>query len=450
MTTGNISSQMIAFALPIFLSQVFQQLYNTADAFIVGKFLGTEALGAVTSSGTLIFLLTSFFIGTTMGAGIVISRYFGEGNADKVSRAIHTNIAFGLACGVVLTVVGVIFTPTFLRWMNTDEVILPFAVEYFRYYFLGGLALVMYNICRSIMNALGDSKRPLYYLIFSSVLNIVLDVLFVGVIGWGVWSAALATVISQMASVVLCLIYLCKKGNIFTVEFKKIRFHLDMLGEIIKYGLPSGVQNSVIALANVVVQSQINSFGYFATTAYGVHAKVEGFGFLPITSFNMATTTFISQNLGAKQYGRAKKGAKFGILAAVIAAEVVGILTYIFAPHLIGFFDKTPEVIALGVQQSRTVTLFYCLLALSHAIAAVCRGAGKAFVPMFVMLSVWCGIRVAYIALVMHFIGQIEFIYWAYPITWAISSVIYLLYYFCSDWVHGFEHKSLRAIKKVA
>ena len=450
MTTGNISSQMIAFALPIFLSQVFQQLYNTADAFIVGKFLGTEALGAVTSSGTLIFLLTSFFIGTTMGAGIVISRYFGEGNADKVSRAIHTNIAFGLACGVVLTVVGVIFTPTFLRWMNTDEVILPFAIEYFRYYFIGGLALVMYNICRSIMNALGDSKRPLYYLIFSSVLNIVLDVLFVGVIGWGVWSAALATVISQMASVVLCLIYLCKKGNIFTVEFKKIRFHLDMLGEIIKYGLPSGVQNSVIALANVIVQSQINSFGYFATTAYGVHAKVEGFGFLPITSFNMATTTFISQNLGAKQYDRAKKGAKFGILAAVVAAEVVGVLTYIFAPHLIGFFDKTPEVVALGVQQSRTVTLFYCLLALSHAIAAVCRGAGKAFVPMFVMLSVWCGIRVAYIALVMHFIGQIEFIYWAYPITWTISSVIYLIYYFCSDWVHGFEHKSRCALKKVA
>jgi putative MATE family efflux protein len=300
------------------------------------------------------------------------------------------------------------------------------------------------------MNALGDSKRPLYYLIFSSVLNILLDLLFVGGFKWGVWSAALATVISQMASVVLCLIYLCKKGNIFTVEFRKIRFHLDMLGEIIKYGLPSGVQNSVIALANVVVQSQINSFGYFATTAYGVHAKVEGFGFLPITSFNMATTTFISQNLGAKQYDRAKKGARFGILAAIVAAEIVGVLTYIFAPQLIGFFDKTPEVIALGVQQSRTVTLFYCLLALSHAIAAVCRGAGKAFVPMFVMLSVWCGIRVAYIALIMHFIGQIGYIYWAYPLTWAISSVIYLIYYFCSDWIHGFEHKSRRALKKAA
>ena len=448
MTTGNISSQMVAFALPVFLSQLFQQLYNTADAFIVGKFLGTEALGAVTSSGTLIFLLTSFFIGTTMGAGIVISRYFGEGNEDKVSRAIHTNIAFGLACGVFLTVVGVIFTPTLLIWMNTDEVILPYAIEYFRYYFLGGIALVMYNICRSIMNALGDSRRPLYYLIFSSVLNVVLDLVFVGWFKWGVWSAALATVISQVASVVLCLIYLCKKGNIFTVEFKKLKFHLDMLGEIIKYGLPSGVQNSVIALANVIVQSQINSFGYFATTAYGVHAKVEGFGFLPITSFNMATTTFISQNLGAKQYDRAKKGARFGILAAVIAAEIVGILTYIFAPQLIGFFDKTPDVVALGVQQSRTVTLFYCLLALSHAIAAVCRGAGKAFVPMFVMLSVWCGIRVAYIALIMRFIGRIEFIYWAYPITWAISSVIYLIYYTCSDWIHGFEHKSRLLVKK--
>ena len=448
MTKGKISSQMIAFALPIFLSQLFQQLYNTADAFIVGKFLGTEALGAVTSSGTLIFLLTSFFIGTTMGAGIVISRYFGEGNEDKVSRAIHTNIAFGLACGVLLTVVGIVLTPTLLRWMNTDEVILPYAIEYFRYYFIGGIALVMYNICRSIMNALGDSRRPLYYLIFSSVLNVILDLVFVGWFKWGVWAAALATVISQMASVVLCLIYLCKKGHIFTVEFKKIRFHLDMLREIIKYGLPSGVQNSVIALANVIVQSQINSFGYFATTAYGVHAKVEGFGFLPITSFNMATTTFISQNLGAKEYDRAKKGARFGILAAVIAAEIVGILTYIFAPQLIGFFDNTTEVIALGVQQSRTVTLFYCLLALSHAIAAVCRGAGKAFVPMFVMLAVWCGIRVAYIAIVMTFIGKIEFIYWAYPITWAISSVIYIIYYTCSDWIHGFEHKSRLLTRK--
>lgn len=441
MTRGGIYSPIIAFALPILLSQVFQQLYNTADSLIVGHFLGTNALAAVSSSGTLIFLLVSFFNGTAMGAGVVISRYFGANNNENVSKAIHTNIAFGIVSGLFLTVFGVLLTPTFLVWMKTDPEVLPEAIEYFRYYFYGALALVMYNICRGIMNAVGDSKRPLYYLIFSSVLNIVLDVLFVGVFKLGVWSAALATVISQMSSVVLCMIYLCKKGNIFSVELKKLRFHGDMLKEIIQYGLPSGVQNSVIAFANVIVQTQINGFGKFATAAYGTHAKIEGFAFLPMMSFNMATTTFISQNLGAKQYDRAKKGARFGIITAVLLAELVGIAIYFLAPTLVGMFDDNAEVIRLGVQQARTASLFYFLLAFSHAIAAVCRGAGKAFVPMFVMLSIWCAVRITYISIVTYFWGDIGLIYWAYPITWGISSVIYLLYYLFSDWIHGFEHE---------
>ncbi|MCM1538859.1 MAG: MATE family efflux transporter [bacterium] len=439
MTTGNPYSMMIGFALPVLLSQIFQQLYNTADAFIVGRCLGTNALAAVTSSGTLIFLLVSFFMGTAMGAGVVISRYFGAGKEKEVSRAIHTVLAFGIVSGILLTIVGVAFTPTFLKWMQTDPEVMPEAVEYFRYYFLGSLALVMYNVCRSIINALGDSRRPLYYLIFSSLLNIVLDLLFLAVFRWGVWSAAAATVISQMASVVLCMAYLLRKGNLFTVEWRKIRFHRDMLSEIVRYGLPSGVQNSVIAFANVIVQSQINSFGKLAMAAYGTHAKIEGFAFLPITSFNMASTTFISQNLGAKQYERAKKGARFSILAAVLLAEAIGVAYFIFAPQMVGLFDKTDGVIAFGVQQARTVALFYCLLAFSHSIAAVCRGAGKAFVPMCVMLAVWCVIRIAYIIAVMRLTGEIGYIYWAYPLTWAISSVIYLIYYLRSDWVHGFE-----------
>ena len=439
MTQGGIYSNMIYFALPILLSQVFQQLYNTADSLIVGHFLGTDALAAVSSSGTLIFLLVSFFNGTAMGAGVVISRYFGAGNDDNVSRAIHTNIVFGLISGVFLTIIGVAFTPTFLVWMKTDPDVLPEATEYFRYYFLGSIGLVMYNICRGIMNAVGDSKRPLYYLIFSSVLNVILDVLFVGVFGWDVWSAALATVISQIASVVLCMIYLFKKGNVFTVELRKLRIHKDMFKEIIEYGLPSGVQNSVIAFANVIVQTQINGFGKYATAAYGTHAKIEGFGFLPMTSFNMATTTFISQNLGAKQYDRARKGARFGILASVVLAEIIGIIVYLSAPHIIAMFDDNAEVIRLGVQQARTAALFYCLLAFSHAVAAVCRGAGKAFVPMFVMLSIWCALRIAYISVVTHFWNDIGLIYWAYPITWGISSIIYLIYYNCSDWIHGFD-----------
>ena len=442
MTEGSPYKLMCSFALPILLSHVFQQLYNTADAFIVGRFLGTEALAAVSSSGTLIFLMISFFGGMAMGSGVIISRYFGSGDDDKISRAIHTTILLGLFCGLFLTVVGVLFTPTLLVWMNTDPDVLPEAIEYFRYYFLGSIAMVMYNMCNSILNAVGDSKRPLYYLITSSLINIVLDVLFVGVFRWGVWAAAAATVIAQGTSLVLSLSYLMKKGNVFTVEIRKLRIHGDMLREILRYGLPSGVQNSVIALANVVVQSQINSFGKLAMAAYGTHAKIEGFAFLPITSFNMATTTFISQNLGAKQYDRAKQGARFGILAAVILAEIIGVLCYICAPIFIGLFDSNPGVIELGTLQARTVSLFFFLLALSHSIASVCRGAGKAFVPMIVMLVVWCGIRIAYIITVMNIFGEIRYIYWAYPLTWAISSVIYIIYYLCSDWVHGFEKKS--------
>ncbi len=444
LTKGNAYKQILVFALPILLSQLFQQLYNTADSLIVGHYLGTDALAAVSSSGTLIFLLVSFFNGTAMGAGIVISRYFGANDSDKVSRAIHTNIVFGVLCGILLTVVGVVFTPYMLTLMKTDPDVLPGAITYFRYYFMGSLALVMYNICRGIMNALGDSRRPLYYLIISSLLNILLDWLFVAVFRMGVGSAAVATVISQFVSVVLCMIHLCKKGNIYTVEWKKLKISRDMLGEIIRYGLPSGVQNSVIAFANVLVQTQINSFGKFATAAYGTHAKIEGFAFLPIVSFNMATTTFVSQNLGAGLHDRAKKGATFGILLSVVTAQIVGLFTYFHAEMLIAFFDDAPQVIEYGAMQAHTVALFYFLLAFSHAVAAVCRGAGKAFVPMFVMLGVWCALRIAYIELVCHLTDDIRLIYWAYPITWLISSVIYFIYYKCSDWIHGFDKKEKR------
>ncbi len=441
MTKGNVYKQLLTFSLPILLSQLFQQLYNTADSLIVGHYLGTDALAAVSSSGTLIFLLVSFFNGTAMGAGIAISRYFGADDEDKVSRSIHTNIVFGIICGVFLTVVGVVSTPYMLKLMKTDPDVLPGAISYFRYYFLGSLALVMYNICRSIMNALGDSRRPLYYLIVSSLLNIFLDWLFIGVFKLGVGAAAVATVISQFVSVVLCFIHLCKKGNIYTVSLKKLRISKDMLYEIIKYGLPSGVQNSVIAFANVLVQTQINSFGKFATASYGTHAKIEGFAFLPIISFNMATTTFVSQNLGAGMHDRAKKGATFGILLSVITAQVIGILTYFNAEFLISLFDDAPQVIEYGALQAHTVALFYFLLAFSHAVAAVCRGAGKAFVPMFVMLGVWCVLRIIYIEIVCILTDNIQLIYWAYPLTWFISSVIYLIYYKCSDWVHGFDKK---------
>lgn len=439
MTEGSPYKVIVSFAMPIFLSQVFQQLYNTADTFIVGRFLGTEALAAVSSSGTLIFMLISFVMGATMGAGVVISRFFGAGDQESVSKAIHTSVVIGLIASAIMTVVGVLFTPTFLRWMNVDASVMPQAVEYFKYYFWGITTIIMYNVLKGIMNAIGDSRRPLYYLIISSLLNIGLDCLFIGVFRWGVWAAAFATVLSQLASCLLCLGHLLKKGHIYTIDPRQLAINKRALILMLKYGMPSGVQNSVIGLANVIVQSQINSFGMMAMAAFGTHSKIEGFAFLPIMSFTMAITTFVSQNLGAGKEERARKGASFGIIASVALAEIIGVVIYLFAPVLVALFDSTPEVVAYGTTQAHTVALFYGLLALAHAIASVCRGAGKAFVPMTIMLAVWCVLRIAYIYAVMHLFGEIRYIYWAYPLTWGISDVIYLIYYLKSDWVHGFE-----------
>ncbi|MCI8644953.1 MAG: MATE family efflux transporter [Lachnospiraceae bacterium] len=438
MTEGKVKKLILQFAIPIFFSQLFQQLYNTADSLIVGRYLGKGPLAAVSSSGPLIFLLVSFFTGTAAGAGVVISRYFGAKDEERVGRAVHTNVAFGLVAGLVVTVIGVAFTPAILKIMKTDPSVLPDSIAYFRYYFLGVLANVMYNIFTSIMNAVGDSRRPMVYLIFSSVLNILLDLLFIGVFHLGVAWAAIATTISQLVSALLCLKRLLKKGTVYQVSFGKVRFHRDMLQEILKYGLPTGVQNSVIGLANVILQSNINSFGEDAMAGYGSYVKLEGFAFLPITCFSMAMTTFIGQNLGAGQYDRAKEGARFGIVMSLLLAETIGLIMFLFVPSLIKMFNADPEVVRLGTRQGRTEALFYFLLAFSHIIAGICRGAGKSIVPMIIMLSVWCVFRILYITVMMHFVHDIGLIYWAYPLTWGISSVIYLFYYLKSDWVHGY------------
>ncbi|MDE7384227.1 MAG: MATE family efflux transporter [Anaeroplasmataceae bacterium] len=446
MTIGTPWKVIIAFAVPILISNIFQQLYNSVDSLIVGNYLGKEALAAVSSSGNLIFLFTSFFIGTAQGAAVVISKHFGEKNYTDMRRAIHTNIAFGLVASIILTILGVLLTPTILRWMNVDESVLPNSIAYFRNYFIGVTGVILYNIFSGILQAVGNSRVPLYFLIFSSLLNVFLDWLFVGVCHFGVGSAATATSISQLASAILCLVFLMRKGTVYQVVIKEIRFHKDMLKAILHFGVPAGVQNSVIALANVVVQSNINSFGADAMAACGTYSKLEGFAFLPITCFTMAITTFIGQNLGAKEYDRAKRGARFGILTSVLLAELIGVILYFSCPFFISLFIQDSSVIHIGVTQFHTIALFYGLLAFSHCIAAVCRGAGKAIIPMLVMLVVWCGIRVLYITIMMHFfsydnIQNIVYLFWAYPITWLISSIIYFIYYHFSDWIHGFEKK---------
>lgn len=435
MTSGSIFKRMIFFALPLFLGNLFQQLYNTVDSLIVGNFLGSSALAAVSSSGSLIFLLIGFLTGISTGAGVVVSRYFGAEDAGGVHRAVHTTVAFGLAAGVAMTAVGVLLSPQILIWMGTPESVMPESTTYLQIYFSGSLGFVMYNVSVGILQAIGDSRHPLYYLMISSVINLALDALFIGVLHTGVGGAALATVISQAFSAALCLIQLLRTEGSYKLQPSKIRFDAKVLRQIIRIGLPSGVQNSITAFANVIVQSYVNSFGQMAMAGCGAYSKIEGFAFLPITSFTMTLTTFVGQNLGAGQTERTRKGVRFGILAAVSLAELIGIVVFILAPQLIAAFDSTPEVVRFGVEKSRTDALFFCLLAYTHSVAAVLRGAGKAVVPMLTMISSWCVIRVTFLAVSVPLTHAIQMVYVVYPLTWALSSLVLFIYYKRANWM---------------
>ena len=449
LTEGPIWKAMLLFALPVFLGNLFQQFYNAFDSWVVGRFIGDTALAAVSSSGSLIFMMIGFFNGVAMGAGVIIARYYGAKDYTQMRKAIHTDIAFGLSAGALLTVLGVVFTPTILRWMGTPEEVLPQSISYFRYYFCGVIFTVMYNIFVGILHAVGDSKHPLYYLIFSTFVNVVLDLLFVAVFHMGVGSAAMATTISQGVSAILCCIHLLRaKGEPYQLKIKEIGFDWPSFKNIVRFGLPSGIQNSVISFANIVVQSSINSFGAAAMAGCGAYSKMEGFAFLPVTCFTQALSTFVGQNLGARNHQRVRKGVGFGIACSTIMAEFVGIMSYVFAPQMISFFNDSPEVVDFGVRHMSTICLFYCLLAFSHCIAGIMRGAGKATVPMFTMMVCWCLIRVSYIKVALGFANQLETVSWAYPITWSCSSIVFLIYFLKADWIHNFDRLEAKKAKQ--
>ena len=276
---GSVPQKMLLFAVPIFFSNLFQQLYNAADSLIVGKFIGEEALAAVSSSGSLILLLIGFINGVSLGAGVLIARFYGASDRENLERAIHTTVALGLAAGAVLTVAGVILTPQILRLMGTPSNVIGNSILYFRVYFLGSSAVVLYNMGASILQSVGDSRSPMKYLILSSLINIVLDLLFVAGMGYGVASAALATVISQVASAALAFRKLSRTSAPYKIWWRRVRFDLPMLRQVVTLGIPSGVQSSVVSLANVIVQSNINAFGSSAMAGCGAYNKIEGFAF---------------------------------------------------------------------------------------------------------------------------------------------------------------------------
>lgn len=426
LTEGDIKARIVRFALPIFLGQLCQQLYNAVDSIVVGNLIGDQALAAVSSTTSLIFMIIGFFMGLSTGAGIVISRNLGAGDMQRVESSVHTTVAMGLAFSALTTVLGVVLSPLALQLLGTPDDVMPLAVVYLRFYFAGSLGLIMYNAFMGILQASGDSRHPLYYLIFSSALNVVLDLLFVGAFGLGIAGAAVATGLSQLASAGLGLHRLIHKGGMVSVDLRRIRFVRRDLAQILRYGLPTGIQNSVIDFSNLLIQSYINSFGSVAMAGIGAYAKLEGFAMLPINALQMAMSTFVSQNRGAGRFDRMKQGIRFGELMGVIVTEAIGLTLAITAPSTVRLFSQSADVVAYGVAKAAVCGPCFFLIAYSHVTSAVLRGIGRPVLPMVVLLTCWCAMRVLVLATVGQAVHVIELCYWIYPMTWGLSAFIYL------------------------
>lgn len=429
LTNGNIYKGLVYFAAPILLGNLFQQFYSLVDTLIVGKFLGSNALAAVSSSGSLSFLLIGFFQGVGVGGGVLISRFYGSKDHYNLEKAVHVTVAFGLIVSVLLTVVGVIITPFILQLMNTPASVMPESVEYFKVLFYGSFGIIMYNTLVGVIQAVGDSKRPLYYLVIASIINVVLDLLFIAVFKMGVGSAALATAISQIISSLLCFVQLIRTKEAYRLNIKRIRIEKDMLIRIVELGLPAGVQNSIISFANTIVQSNINSFGELAMAGCGAYSKIEGFAFLPISSISLALTTFIGQNLGAGNLDRIKKGCHFGLILSMVVGQMIGIVLFINPEYFIRIFDTDKTVIYYGVLRIQASSLFFFVLSYSQCISAILRGAGRTKLAMYVSLICWCVIRISILNIAMPIYNNIAVVNYVYPITWTLSSICFYLIY---------------------
>ena len=426
MTEGSPRRRILRFALPILGGYFFQQLYNTVDALIVGNFLDADALAAVTSTSSYMYLLIGFVTGFSTGAGIIIARHIGAGNAENTRKAVHTAVALGLVLSALLTAVGILITPPILRLMGTPQGVIGRSSAYLRVYFAGSFALVMYNMLVSILQASGESRFPLLCLVASSLVNIVLDVVFVALFHMDVEGAALATVLSEILSLILVTVRLLRTREVIRLEPRRITFDLRSLRFILRYGFPTAMQGCVIDLSNMLIQSYINSFGRDAMAGIGASLKIEGFMFLPVTAFSMALTTFVSQNVGARRMDRVREGTKFGLGCTAILLLGLGILARFCAPALIALFNADPEIVRYGAGRTTVCALFYCLLGFSHTASAVMRGLGKPVTPMLVMLVCWCAVRVALLFTVGQIFHDIRLIYWVYPFTWTLSTLAYL------------------------
>lgn len=435
MTQGVIWKQILVFSIPLLLGNLFQQLYNTVDSIVVGNTIGSDALAAVGSSGPIVNLLVSFFMGLSMGSSVIISQYFGAKNHEKLSKAVHTAMLLSILIGIVMTFVGIYLTPYILEWMGTPASVMGNSVLYLKIYFTGMIGMMVYNMGSAILRAIGDSKNPLYFLMLSSCINIVLDIVFVVYMNMGIAGAAWATMISQCVSAFLILIMLMRSQGAHRLELRKLKVDGECLQRIVRIGLPSGLQNAVVSFSNVIVQVNINSFGSLAMAGCSSYTKIDGFAILPVMSFSMAMTTFIGQNIGAECYDRAKEGSKVGILMSLIVTVCVSGVLLLFAPQLISIFNADPEVVYYGTYMMRSVVPGYIFLSIAHALSGILRGAGKTMVPMVVMIASWCLLRMAWIFVLMPIFNDIYVVFSGYVVTWFVSAVALLYYYRKGDWL---------------
>ena len=435
MTEGSIWKSILFFSIPLILGNLLQQMYNTADSIIVGNCVGKNALAAVGASTSLIYLLIAFSQGAAVGAGVVVSQYLGSQNKKGVQTTVHTALLIAGILGLLLTVGGVLFTRPLLVWMDTPAEVLPDASDYLRLYSSGMLFNVVYNMAAGILNAAGNSKRSLLYLAAAAVTNVVLDIVLIWGMQMGVRGAAIATDMSQAVSCVLALNFLRKVPADYQVQLKYLRMDKAMAKRIIQVGLPTGFQNMVISLSNMLLQSSVNGFGSAAMAGFGAYLKVDGFNILPVTSFSMAATTFVGQNYGAGRLDRVKRGMWVTVAMGIVYTLFTGAMLYLFAAPAIRLFNQDPEVVAYGTMAIHDFCPFYFLLSILHGLAGTVRGTGKTIPPMVVLLLSLCLFRMVWIQWVLPQFSTILGVYILYPISWALGAVLMALYTWKGNWL---------------
>lgn len=434
MTEGGITKHIINFALPLLVGNIFQQLYNTVDTWVVGNFVSNEAFSAVGTVGPIINTLIGFFAGLASGAGVVISQYYGAKNYKKVSQTVHTALLLTFAASVICTVLGLILAPEMLTLMKTPAEVFPQSKKYLSIYFSGVTGLMVYNMGAGILRAVGDSQRPFYFLIVSTTVNIALDLFFVIKLHMGVEGVAYATVISQFISAVLTIIVLMTTSSCVRFRLKWLKMQFDILKKILRVGLPAALQLAVTAFSNLFVQSYINYFGSDCMSGWTAYSKIDMLLFLPMQSVSLAATTFVGQNLGKGNEERAKKGIRRALVISMISTAIFLIPVIIFAPQLTAFFNPKPEVIKYGSMLLRYISPFYILCCINQVYASALRGSGNSRTPMIIMLCSFVLFRQVYLFIVSNFISNtIIPIAMGYPAGWFMCSLITLIYYRKAD-----------------